>query len=38
VVLSASSPPEAGRVAQIIGPHSHPILEHPECSVLIVRH
>lgn len=29
---------EAGRVAQIIGPHSHPILEHPECSVLIVRH
>jgi nucleotide-binding universal stress UspA family protein len=29
---------EAGRVAQMIGPHDHPILGHPECSVLIVRH
>jgi nucleotide-binding universal stress UspA family protein len=29
---------EAGRVAQLVGPHSHPILEHRECSVLIVRH
>ncbi|MCW2515447.1 MAG: hypothetical protein JWR11_4489 [Mycobacterium sp.] len=29
---------EAGRVAQIVGPHSHPIVGHPECSVLIVRH
>lgn len=28
---------EAGRVAQIVGPHSHPIVRHPECSVLIVR-
>ncbi|MDX1890765.1 universal stress protein [Mycolicibacterium sp. 050158] len=31
-------PEESRRVAQIVGPHSHPILGHPECSVLIVRH
>lgn len=31
-------PDEARRVAQIVGPHSHPILGHPECSVLVVRH
>lgn len=29
---------EARHVAQIIGPHDHPIMGHPECSVLIVRH
>ncbi|MET0473623.1 MAG: universal stress protein [Mycobacterium sp.] len=29
---------EAGQVAQIVGPHDHPIMGHPECSVLIVRH
>lgn len=29
---------EAHRVAQIVGPHSHPIVGHPECSVLVVRH
>ncbi len=29
---------EAGEVAQLVGPHSHPILEHRECSVLVVRH
>lgn len=29
---------EARRVSQLIGPHDHPILGHPECSVLIVRH
>lgn len=28
---------EAERVAQIVGPYSHPIARHPECSVLIVR-
>jgi nucleotide-binding universal stress UspA family protein len=28
---------EAERVAQIVGPHSHPIVRHPDCSVLIVR-
>lgn len=28
---------EAARVAQLVGPHSHPILGHPECSVLVVR-
>lgn len=28
---------EAKRVAQIVGPHDHPILGHPECSVLVVR-
>lgn len=31
-------PDEAKRVAQIVGPHDHPILGHPECSVLVVRH
>jgi nucleotide-binding universal stress UspA family protein len=34
VVIGAD---DAGRVAEIIGPHSHPILGHRECSVLIVR-
>jgi len=29
---------EVAHVAQIVGPHSHPILAHHECSVLIVRH
>jgi nucleotide-binding universal stress UspA family protein len=31
-------PDEASRVAQIVGPHSHHILGHSECSVLVVRH
>lgn len=31
-------PDEAKRVAKIVGPHDHPILGHPECSVLVVRH
>jgi nucleotide-binding universal stress UspA family protein len=29
---------EADRVADIVGPHSHHIVGHPECSVLVVRH
>lgn len=29
---------DAGRVADIVGPHSHPLFEHPESSVLVVRH
>jgi nucleotide-binding universal stress UspA family protein len=28
---------DAYDVAQIVGPHSHPILRHGECSVLVVR-
>lgn len=35
VVLNAE---EADRVADIVGPHGHPVLKHPECSVLVVRH
>jgi len=29
---------DAGRVADIVGPHSHPLFGHPESSVLVVRH
>lgn len=29
---------DAKHLTRIIGPHSHPILSHPYCSVLIVRH
>lgn len=29
---------DAKHLTRIIGPHSHPILSHPHCSVLIVRH
>jgi nucleotide-binding universal stress UspA family protein len=28
---------EAERVVGLVGPHSHPIVRHPECSILIVR-
>lgn len=28
---------DAGRVAQLVGPHSLPILAHADCSVLVVR-
>ena len=28
---------DAGQVAQIIGPHSHSIVPHGACSVLVVR-
>lgn len=35
VVINAE---EANRVADIVGPHGHPVLKHPECSVLVVRH
>lgn len=28
---------EAARVAELVGPHGHPNLGHPECSVLVVR-
>ncbi|BCO34982.1 universal stress protein [Mycobacterium heckeshornense] len=27
----------AGKVAQLVGPHGPPILAHPDCSVLVVR-
>lgn len=29
---------DADRVAQLVGPHSPPILAHGDCSVLVVRH
>ncbi len=35
VVINAE---DASRVADIIGPHGHPVFKHPECSVLVVRH
>lgn len=34
-VLGANA---AGQLAQIIGPHSHPLIAHGQCSVLVVRH
>jgi nucleotide-binding universal stress UspA family protein len=37
VGLVVIGPDEAGHVAQLVGPHSHPILGHPECSVIVVR-
>jgi nucleotide-binding universal stress UspA family protein len=37
VQLAVVGRSDAYEVAQIIGPHSHPILRHGECSVLIVR-
>jgi hypothetical protein len=30
-------PEDAGRVAQLVGPHGPPILAHADCSVLIVQ-
>lgn len=29
---------DASQVAQLVGPHRHHIMGHPECSVLVVRH
>jgi hypothetical protein len=37
VQLAVVGSVDAYNVAQIVGPHSHPILRHGECSVLIVR-
>ena len=37
VQLAVIGSSEAHQVAQVIGPHSHPILRHAECSVLVVR-
>jgi len=37
VQLAVVGRADAYETAQIIGPHSHPILRHGECSVLIVR-
>ncbi len=37
VGLLVIGPDDAGKVAQIVGPHSHAVMGHPECSVLIVR-
>ncbi|SPM32264.1 hypothetical protein MRAB57_61 [Mycobacterium rhizamassiliense] len=37
VQLVVIGPEDAGRVAQLVGPHGPPILAHADCSVLIVR-
>lgn len=37
VAMVVVGPDEAARVAQLVGPHSHPIVGRPECSVLVVR-
>ena len=35
--LAVVSSADATQVARIIGPHSHPLTGHGECSVLVVR-
>ena len=37
VQLAVIGGSDTGRLARIIGPHGHPLLRHPECSVLVVR-
>jgi nucleotide-binding universal stress UspA family protein len=37
IQLAVIGSPDIDQVASLIGPHSHPILGHAECSVLIVR-
>jgi nucleotide-binding universal stress UspA family protein len=37
IQLAVIGSTDAGQVARLIGPHSHPSLGHAECSVLIVR-
>jgi len=37
VQLAVVGSADAAQVAQIIGPHSHPLTGHGECSVLVVR-
>ena len=37
VALAVIGSADADRVMRLIGPHSHPILDHAECSVLVVR-
>jgi nucleotide-binding universal stress UspA family protein len=29
---------DAELLVRLVGPHAHPILDHPQCSVLVVRH
>lgn len=38
IQLLVTGADDAKHLTRIIGPHSHPILSHPYCSVLIVRH
>ena len=37
IQLAVIGSSEADQVARLIGPHSHPIVGHAECSVLVVR-
>ena len=37
VQLAVVGSADAAQVAKIIGPHSHPLTGHGECSVLVVR-
>ena len=37
VQLAVVGGAEADQVAQIVGPHSHPVVPHGECSVLVVH-
>ena len=37
VQLAVVGGADAGQVAQIVGPHSHPLLPHGDCSVLVVH-
>ena len=37
VQLAVVGGADAGQIARIIGPHSHPLIRHGECSVLVVH-
>ncbi len=37
VPLAVIGGADAGQLAQIVGPHDHPIFRHPKSSVLIIR-
>ena len=37
VQLAVVGGADAAQVAQIVGPHSHPLIPHGECSVLVVH-
>ncbi|MET0993942.1 MAG: universal stress protein, partial [Mycobacterium sp.] len=37
VQLAVVGGADAGQIARIIGPHNHPLIQHGECSVLVVH-
>jgi hypothetical protein len=38
IQLLVSGSADAHQLTRFVGPHRHPFVAHPECSVLLVRH